>query len=41
MNSDIFDRLPKDNSTDLNAAVLDIRLSDQTEDGGLFGFRFG
>jgi uncharacterized protein YydD (DUF2326 family) len=41
MNSDIFDRLPTDESTDLEAAVLDIRLSDHTEDGGLFGFRFG
>ncbi|WP_140637119.1 ABC-three component system protein [Methylibium rhizosphaerae] len=41
MNSDIFDRLPADESTDLGAAVLDTRLSDKTEDGGLFGFRFG
>ena len=41
MNSDIFDRLPVDESTDLRAAVLDTRLSDHTEDGGLFGFRFG
>lgn len=41
MNSDIFDRLPADESTDLGAAVLDTRLSDHTEDGGLFGFRFG
>jgi uncharacterized protein YydD (DUF2326 family) len=41
MNSDIFDRLPTDESTDLGGAVLDSRLSDHTEDGGLFGFRFG
>lgn len=41
MNSDIFDRLPADETTDLGAAVLDTRLSDHTEDGGLFGFRFG
>ena len=41
MNSDIFDRLPVDKSVDLRAAVLGTRLSDETEDGGLFGFRFG
>jgi uncharacterized protein YydD (DUF2326 family) len=41
MNSDIFDRLPADESIDLGLSVLDPRLSDQTEDGGLFGFRFG
>lgn len=41
MNSDIFNRLPVHESTDLGAAVLDTRLSDQTEHGGLFGFRFG
>jgi uncharacterized protein YydD (DUF2326 family) len=41
MNSDIFDRLPADESVDLSASVLDTRLSDETEDGGLFGFRFG
>lgn len=41
MNSDIFDRLPADESTDLGATVLDTRLSDHTEDGGLFGFQFG
>jgi uncharacterized protein YydD (DUF2326 family) len=41
MNSDIFDRLPIDKSVDLSAAVLGTRLSDNTEDGGLFGFRFG
>lgn len=41
MNSDIFDRLPIDKSDDFKTAVLDTRLSDKTEDGGLFGFRFG
>ena len=41
MNSDIFDRLPADKSVDLKAAVLGTRLSDEAEDGGLFGFRFG
>lgn len=41
MNSDIFDRLPAEESNKLGAAVLDTRLSDRTEDGGLFGFRFG
>jgi hypothetical protein len=41
MNSDIFDRLPTDDTADLNAAVLETRLSDKGEDGGLFGFRFG
>ena len=41
MNSDIFDRLPLDKSIDRKAVVLDTRLSDETEDGGLFGFRFG
>jgi uncharacterized protein YydD (DUF2326 family) len=41
MNSDIFNRLPDDEVTDLGAAVLETRLSDHTEHGGLFGFRFG
>lgn len=41
MNSDIFDRLPVDKRIDLQAAVLETRLSDETENGGLFGFRFG
>lgn len=41
MNSDTFDRLPTDKNVDLKAAVLETRLSDETEDGGLFGFRFG
>ena len=40
-NCDIFDRLPADESTNLEAAVLDTRLSDKTAGGGLFGFRFG
>lgn len=41
MNSDIFDRLPSDESVDFSAALLETRLSDTGEDGGLFGFRFG
>jgi uncharacterized protein YydD (DUF2326 family) len=41
MNSDIFDRLPLSKSIDVKAAILGTRLSDDTEDGGLFGFRFG
>jgi uncharacterized protein YydD (DUF2326 family) len=41
MNSDIFDRLPLSKSIDLRQMVLETRLSDKTEDGGLFGFRFG
>lgn len=41
MNSDIFDRLPADGSINLRTAVLATRLSDHTESGGLFGFRFG
>lgn len=41
MNSDIFDRLPTDGSVNLRTAVLATRLSDHTESGGLFGFRFG
>ena len=40
MNSDIFDRLPLDENVDRGAIVLDARLSDETENGGLFGFRF-
>jgi len=40
MNSDIFDRLPSVKGIDLTAAVLPMRLSDDTEMGGLFGFRF-
>lgn len=41
MNSDIFDRLPLPDTIDRETAVLSARLSDQTETGGLFGFRFG
>jgi len=41
MNSDIFYRLPLFEAIDVKVAVLDTRLSDKTEDGGLFGFRFG
>ena len=40
MNSDIFDRLPLSKSIDVKNVVLKTRLSDTTEDGGLFGFRF-
>jgi uncharacterized protein YydD (DUF2326 family) len=40
MNSDIFARLPLPKSIDLNSVVLDTRLSDVGEGGGLFGFRF-
>ena len=41
MNSDIFDRLPLSSSIGVKQAVIEARLSDETEDGGLFGFRFG
>lgn len=41
MNSDIFDRLPLSDSISVKQAVIEARLSDETEDGGLFGFRFG
>lgn len=41
MNSDIFERLPLSDAIDPTAVVLKTRLSDQNEDGGLFGFRFG
>lgn len=40
MNSDIFDRLPLGEDVDQEAIVLETRLSDETESGGLFGFRF-
>ncbi len=40
MNSDIFDRLPLSDDIDLDDVVLATRLSDETETGGLFGFRF-
>jgi uncharacterized protein YydD (DUF2326 family) len=40
MNSDIFDRLPLGEEIDREKVVLSTRLSDETESGGLFGFRF-
>jgi uncharacterized protein YydD (DUF2326 family) len=40
MNSDIFDRLPLPDSVDRDSVVLPTRLSDETDSGGLFGFRF-
>jgi uncharacterized protein YydD (DUF2326 family) len=40
MNSDIFDRLPLSDEIDRTKVVLSTRLSDETETGGLFGFRF-
>lgn len=41
MNSDIFDRLPLPDSIDRDQVILAMRLSDETDTGGLFGFRFG
>lgn len=40
MNSDIFDSLPLPEAIDRDSVVLKARLSDETETGGLFGFRF-
>lgn len=40
MNSDIFDRLPLPEDFDRAAVVMPTRLSDASETGGLFGFRF-
>jgi uncharacterized protein YydD (DUF2326 family) len=40
MNSDIFDNLPLPKEIDREKIVLKTRLSDETETGGLFGFRF-
>lgn len=40
LNSDIFDRLPLPGNWNLDDFVLPVRLSDQTQTGGLFGFRF-
>ena len=40
MNSDIFDRLPLSPSINRGEVVLTTRLSDKTDTGGLFGFRF-
>ncbi|WP_235442845.1 ABC-three component system protein [Caballeronia mineralivorans] len=41
MNSDIFGRLPLSEAIDVSKVVLQTRLSDDGEEGGLFGFRFG
>lgn len=41
MNSDIFARLPLPKTIDASKVVLQTRLSDDGEGGGLFGFRFG
>lgn len=41
MNSDIFARLPLPEGFDTSKVVLETRLSDEGESGGLFGFRFG
>lgn len=41
MNSDIYGRLPVSKSIDEAKHVLKTRLSDESESGGLFGFRFG
>ncbi|RYD77359.1 MAG: DUF2326 domain-containing protein, partial [Verrucomicrobiaceae bacterium] len=41
MNSDIYDRLPFPEDYDRKPALLDTRLSDATDTGGLFGFKFG
>jgi uncharacterized protein YydD (DUF2326 family) len=40
MNSDIFDRLPLAAELEREKIVVATRLSDETETGGLFGFRF-
>jgi uncharacterized protein YydD (DUF2326 family) len=40
MNSDIFDGLPLPDEIHREDVVLSTRLSDETETGGLFGFRF-
>jgi uncharacterized protein YydD (DUF2326 family) len=40
MNSDIFDRLPLSEEIEREKIVIKGRLSDETETGGLFGFRF-
>ena len=40
MNSDVFDSLPLPNEIEREQIVLNTRLSDETETGGLFGFRF-
>jgi uncharacterized protein YydD (DUF2326 family) len=40
MNSDIFDKLPLPSKFDRSKIIVSTRLSDETETGGLFGFRF-
>jgi uncharacterized protein YydD (DUF2326 family) len=40
MNSDVFDRLALSDELDRTEIVLATRISDETETGGLFGFRF-
>lgn len=40
MNSDIFERLPLPKTIDVSKVIVDPRLSDTGESGGLFGFRF-
>jgi hypothetical protein len=40
MNSDIFYGLPLPTQFNRDQAILSVRLSDATETGGLFGFRF-
>jgi uncharacterized protein YydD (DUF2326 family) len=40
MNSDVFDRLSLSDEIDRDEVVLPTRISDETETGGLFGFRF-
>ncbi len=40
MNSDIFDKLPLPAKFDRTKIIVSPRLSDETETGGLFGFRF-
>ena len=40
MNSDIFDRLPFPKGLEVAEVVMPTRLSDETDTGGLFGFRF-
>ena len=40
LNSDIFNRLPLSTEIDRDKIIIQTRLSDETETGGLFGFRF-
>ena len=40
LNSDVFERLPLPKTPELQTSILNVRLSDKGEDGGLFGFRF-